>query len=314
MTKTKANQWTILKSIQDDYVLSWIEAFLIDRKVQGMSAGTLYFYQKKLALFMSFLDGQAITRIFEISPTDIRQYIFELQESGHNSGGVHACYRALKTFLRWYEAEAEPGEWSNPIKKVKAPKVPIEPLEPVQLEDVKAMILTCEKGNFFGERDRAILYSLLDTGARASEFVSINLEDLNLVTGAILIRSGKGSKPRMVYLGKKSRKAVRAYLKQRNDLSPALWITDDGERLTYSGLRQIIRRRAKRAGIECPGLHDFRRAFALNFLRNNPGEIYALQRLMGHADIQVLRRYLAQTEQDIQAAHRRGSPVDISLK
>ena len=314
MTKTKANQWTILKTIQDDYILSWIEAFLIDRKVQGMSDGTLYFYQKKLALFMSFLDRQAIIRISEISPTDIRQYIFELQESGHNPGGVHACYRALKTFLRWYESEAEPEEWNNPIKKVKAPKVPVEPLEPVEIEDVKAMVLTCEKGSFFGERDRAILFALLDTGARASEFVSMNLEDLDLITGSILIRSGKGGKPRMVYLGKKSRKAVRAYLKQRNDRNPALWVTDEEERLSYWELRQIIRRRAQTAKIEPPGLHDFRRAFALNFLRNNPGEIYALQRLMGHADIQVLRRYLAQTEQDIQAAHRRGSPVDISLK
>lgn len=106
---------------------------------------------------------------------------------------------------------------------------------------------------------------------------------------------------------------MRSYLKHRTDKSMALWVTVDGERLTYWGLRQIIRRLAVKAKIPVPGLHDFRRAFALNFLRNNPGEIYALQRLMGHADIQVLRRYLAQTDQDISNAHRRGSPVDHGI-
>jgi site-specific recombinase XerD len=72
------------------------------------------------------------------------------------------------------------------------------------------------------------------------------------------------------------------------------WLTDEGERLTYWGLNEVIRRRAKAAKVQKPGLHDFRRAFALNFLRNG-GDIFTLQRLLGHADLQVLRRYLAQT-------------------
>jgi integrase/recombinase XerD len=80
--------------------------------------------------------------------------------------------------------------------------------------------------------------------------------------------------------------------------------------MTYSGLRGIIRRRAHDAGLKAePSLHDFRRAFAINMLRSGV-DVFALQKLMGHADLQVLRRYLAQTNQDIQAAHMRGSPVD----
>jgi len=59
-------------------------------------------------------------------------------------------------------------------------------------------------------------------------------------------------------------------------------------------------------------LHDFRRAFALNYLRNG-GDIYNLQKLMGHADLQVLRRYLAQTTEDLKIAHHNFSPVDNSI-
>jgi integrase/recombinase XerD len=61
-----------------------------------------------------------------------------------------------------------------------------------------------------------------------------------------------------------------------------------------------------------PKLHAFRRAFALNMLRNGV-DIFVLQRLMGHADLQVLRRYLAQNDQDNQLAHMRGGPVDNNL-
>jgi len=93
-----------------------------------------------------------------------------------------------------------------------------------------------------------------------------------------------------------------------NPNSP-LWVTNKHNRLTYWGLNQIILRRAEEAHIEKPSLHDFRRAFALNFLRNG-GDIYSLQNLMGHADLQVLRRYLAQTTDDLHIAHRKFSPVD----
>jgi integrase/recombinase XerD len=150
----------------------------------------------------------------------------------------------------------------------------------------------------------------MDTGARAAEFVAIGIEDIEMTTGAVLIRHGKGRKPRTVFIGKKSRRAVRKWLRLRGTEPGALWLNVHGERLTYWGLRQVMRRRGEQAGIDkTPSLHSFRRLFALSMLRNGT-DIYSLQALMGHADLQMLRRYLAQTTQDLQEAHRRGSPVD----
>jgi integrase/recombinase XerD len=286
-----------------------VGAFMQDRKAQNMSPGTLYFYRMKLKLFTDYCEAQVVTLITEITPIIIRQYLLYLEEQGHNAGGIHACYRTVKTFLLWWENEIEPDDWKNPIRKVKAPKVGIEPLEPVSLDDISTMVDTCQKSTYLGERDKAILFCLLDTGARAQEFLDVNLEDINLVTGSMLIRQGKGRKPRTVFLGAKSRKAVRTYLKQRSDSNNALWVTESGERLTYSGLRGIVRRRAETAGLKEPSLHSFRRAFAINMLRAGV-DIYSLQELMGHADLQVLRRYLKQTNEDIAQAHRVGSPVD----
>jgi integrase/recombinase XerC/integrase/recombinase XerD len=180
------------------------------------------------------------------------------------------------------------------------------------MQDVHALVAACGSG-FSGARDKAIIISLLDTGARATEFLALNLEDLDLAAGSALIRKGKGRKPRMVFLGRKSRRAIRAYLRGRHDSNPALWLTNDGDRMTYAALRGVVRRRAQSAALKHePSLHDFRRAFAINMLRSGV-DVFALQRLMGHADLQVLRRYLAQTDADVQAAHMRGSPVDNNL-
>lgn len=310
MAQNTINQWTITNIAVDDSLSTWIEAFLVDRKSQNMAGGTLYFYRAKLKLFFTYCEGQVITRISQITPDTIRRYLLSLESSGHNPGGIHAAYRTLRTFLYWWEAETEPDGWKNPIRRVKAPKVPTEQIQPVELDTVSTLINQCAGSGFTAMRDKALLLFLLDTGARASEVCAVNLEDVDLMAGAVIIQQGKGRKPRTVFLGQKTRRALRAYIKQRAGGTPALFSTDDGERLTYWGLNQIIRRRAKSANLKKPELHDFRRAFALNFLRNNPGDIYSLQKLMGHTDLQVLRRYLAQTNQDLQAAHRRGSPVD----
>lgn len=317
MDQKNVDQLTInIQGLNDD-IFTWLEAFLLDKKVMNLSPATVQFYEDMLKQFFAFCDGQAITRITDITPDNLRRYMLFLAEQNHNPGGIHAAYRAVKVFLNWWEAETEPEGWKNPIRKVKAPKMAIEPIQPVEVHTIELLLSKCGGNDFIGIRDKALLLFLLDTGARAAEVCALNLEDVDLLSGSILIKSGKGRKPRTVYLGQKARRALRAYLKhwesqQANKDYHPLWLTDDGQRLTYWGMNQILRRRALAANVKKPGLHDFRRAFALNFLRNSPGEIFSLQKLMGHSDLQILRRYLAQTDMDIQEAHRRGSPVDNS--
>ena len=245
-----------------------------------------------------------------ITPNHIRRGLVELSQT-HNPGGVHVAYRVLRTFLRWLVAEGVLE--SNPIQRVKPPKLSIEPIEPVSIEAVKAMLGTCGK-DFTDRRDRAALMALLDTGCRAGEFTALTIGDVNLNTGTVMIRQGKGGKFRIVFLGATSRRELLRYLRLRGnpgDNEP-LWVTDEGRCLTFAGVRHIVRRRAEKAGVPVPGLHDFRRAFALACLRGGV-DLISLQRLMGHADLSVLRRYLAQVEADLQAAHTRGGPVDRLL-
>lgn len=308
MDSNNNNQWSIQKYSLDSYLPTAIDAFLIDRKAQNLSNGTIHFYRFKFKLLLLFCESQQVTQVEQITPNFIRQYLFWLRETGHSEGGVHAGFRTLRAFLRWWGDEVEPENWKNPINKVKAPKLDIQPLEPVALDIVKKLIDSCPN-TFEGLRDKAIFYALLDTGARANELLAMNSKDLNMVTGEILIRKGKGGKPRSVFVSKKSKKAIRQYLKVRKDDNSALWVKANGEALSYWGLVDLLDLRSKAAKINRPSLHDFRRAFALNMLRNGV-DIYSIQLLMGHADLQVLRRYLKQNTDDLAQAHRRGSPVD----
>jgi len=260
-----------------------------------------------------FLGYARVTEVRALTPPQLRDYCLHLA-SKRSPGGVHAAYRAIWVFLRWWEAETEPDHWVNPVRKVKPPKVPQIALEPVPLPDLRAMLSTCERRTFSRDRDRAILLCLLDTGGRASEFVAQELSDVNLSTGAIAVRHGKGGRTRATFLGIRARRDLIRYLRHRAHASPSdpLWITTSGRRLTYWGLREIVRRRANKAGTATPSLHIFRRAFELLSLRSG-ADLVSLQRLLGHADLSVLQQYLKQTQDDLRSAHERHGPVDHAL-
>jgi len=312
MFDLKTQDQGLITLSQQDYLPIVVESFLIDRKSQGLSPDTIDLYTKKLKYFLRYCEKQALTQVSQLTSDLIRRFLLELSET-HNPGGVHACFRPLRTMLYWSEEEEiMPAGWRNPIRRVKAPNLPTDPIEPVHIEEISLLLKSCQS-NYSGVRDKAMILGLLDTGARAKEFLNINLEDIDLATGAVMIRQGKGRKPRMVFFGRKTIRAIRSYFRNRHDNNPALWASIHGDRMTYSALRCLLRRRAEIVGLrEIPTPHDFRRAFALTMLRNGV-DIFALQKLMGHSDLQILRRYLAQTDEDIHIAHMRGSPVDSNL-
>lgn len=288
--------------------LEWAEAFIIDRKSRGLSPNTIPFYQKKLRNFLKYCEISQIHDIQELRATDIRKYILWLESKGHNKGGVHAHFRVLRTFLYWYQDENELTDWINPIQKVKVRRPRQEPLEPADIKAVRGMLEVC--GNdFTGVRDRLILLILIDTGLRAAELLGLNFDNVNPIVGTLQIMHGKGDKFRIVYLGKKTRIALRSYYRRIKHQEGALIIGVHGERLTYTGLRLLLKRRAEKAGVEYQSPHSFRRLFALTMLRNGI-DVFSLQLLMGHADLQMLRRYLKQAGSDLQKAHNQASPVD----
>ncbi|MCX6065486.1 MAG: phage integrase N-terminal SAM-like domain-containing protein, partial [Chloroflexi bacterium] len=165
---------------------TWITAFLRDVKTRGLSEFTHRFYQAELKFFADFCAEKDVSEVTQIDPALLRDFLEWLRTvRKRNPGGQHAAYRAVRAFLLWWEREAEPDDWKNPIKKVRAPKVSLAPLEPVPMLDVKAMLDTCGD-DFTGARDKAILLCLLDSGARAREFLALSLADVDYISGAVI--------------------------------------------------------------------------------------------------------------------------------
>jgi integrase/recombinase XerD len=139
--------------------------------------------------------------------------------------------------------------------------------------------------------------------------------DIDLSDGSIMVRRSKGRKGRIVFAGRQACRAIAAYLRTRQDANPLapLWLAYHAggqlTRLTYNGLREMVRRRSRQANVKAPSLHSFRRAFALTMLRNG-ADVVSLSRLMGHGSLPVLQRYLKQIKDDLGAVHGRYSPVD----
>lgn len=160
-----------------------------------------------------------------------------------------------------------------------------------------------------GDRDKAIIMILLDTGLRLGELSRLTIGDINLDNGEIYIRphrSGVKGKSRTVYLGARSRQAVWKYIAKRQaqrDLSQPLI------ELRGSSIRLLLSRIGKNAGVPHTHPHKFRHTFAITYLRNR-GDIFTLQRLLGHSTLDMTKRYLDIVREDLQDAHRYASPVD----
>jgi integrase/recombinase XerD len=303
-----------LRLVQSSDLLEEIRAFLIACQAKRLSPATVARYERELAKWRAWTEAHSCTQVQRITATDIRQYLITLEEAGHNPGGQHLAYRTIRRFLRWYDKEYEPAGWKNPISKVDAPKVPEEIKAPLNLEHLRKMLATCTTRNLVNDRDRAVLLCLLDSGCRASEFVALRVSDVDLIDGAVTVRRGKGGKDRTVILGAKSRAALGRYLRRRPGVGPndPLFARTDEAPLTYWGLWQIVRRRAKAAKVAMPGLHAFRRTFALLSLRGGM-DLESLRRILGHRDLSVIKRYLAQTKDDLRRAHEKSGPVDNLL-
>ena len=143
------------------------------------------------------------------------------------------------------------------------------------------------------------------------ELVDLNVGDFDRANGSLIVKRGKGGKTRATFVGQRTRRVLGSYLLFRpgaKDDAP-LWTIQNGDRMKPEGIRQAIRKRAKVAGVKAPGFHEFRRAFAVNFLRNG-GDVITLQRLLGHSSLVIINRYLALVDDDLRSSHAKHGVVD----
>lgn len=282
-------------------------AFILARQAQNVTQRTLGYYADKLHPFILHCEQTNVATVDQVAAATVRAYLVALQRRGLAPYTVHGVARAVRAFLRFCAADG----LIDAAPQFAMPKLPKTILPAFEPADVARLLDACTC-----DRDRLIVLTLLDTGLRANEFVTLDGADVDERNGAVLVREGKGQKQRTVYLGAQTRRTLAHYWRKagRPAAKAPVWTnTNTGDRLTDSGLRQLLQRLGQRARVDHCHPHTFRRTFALWSLRGGM-DVHTLAALMGHADIHVLKQYLALTGRDLQRAHREAGPVDRMLK
>lgn len=285
-----------------------LDIFITAKEAERCTPRTIETYRFTLERFRDWLATQNVFDARNITPHHIRLFLAGLDKQGRAAGYIHIYARTIKTWVRFLHTEGLIP--TDPMQNVAMPRLDKKILPAFTPEDVKLLLNACNT-----ERDRALVLCLLDTGCRAAELVALSVGDVNSKNGAVTIRQGKGRKDRLAFMGAKARKALLRYLMTRPEAQPAEPLFPSftsRERLKTNGLLLLCRRLGERAGVEHCHPHTFRRTFALWSLRAGMN-IYALQQIMGHSDLEVLRKYLALVEEDLEDAHRKHGAVDNML-
>lgn len=298
------------KSLAKDFSAA-IDAFLSYSKSKNLSPQTIKYYHFSLLPFTRFLDEHYpnITPE-EITASIVREAVTWQKEKTSASTANH-CLALIKRLFNFLCNEGYIPE--NPTTRLEKLRTTKTVIETFTNEHIKKIMSVCKGSAFLDIRDRAIILTLLDTGIRAGELCGLNMEDLDLDGQTLRIRHGKGDKERIVPFGQGVRWALIQYLRTREGVqNEQLFITHDRKTLDRCRLKDLVRRRCLRAGIEGIRIspHTFRHTAAVSYLRAG-GDTFTLQRLLGHTSQEMTKRYCESlSAEDVKIKHRQFSPVD----
>lgn len=297
-----------------------IQAFYVYQKSGKYATNTIEGYKRTLVLICNFLNNPDLD---EISITDLREFMISLAEKDITESTRQYYWKVIKSFFKWAEEELE---ISRPDKRLVMPKVQKPDILPYTEEEVKRLIKACGKmkpstptnraayqaKRSTAKRDQLIIMILLDTGMRVSELCRLKYTDINLENKSIHIQTfetGIKTHDRTVYLGNTTMKLLIPYTSEKINEDDFLVKGRNGRPLNRNSVAHLLTRIGKRAQVPGTDAHRFRHTFAIQYLRNG-GDIYTLQRLLGHRSLEIVKNYLRLSEIDAENAHKKASPAD----
>jgi len=300
------------------------DSFLFECEAKGLSPHTIVFYRRYLDCLGEFLNRAGVSAPSCVTRELLRTYVEEVRQRptfggrDRSDGGRPVAPRTVnchtvtvKAFFRYLTREGYlPADAAEGLTQMRQPQKVIGAFTQQQ---VRALLAQPNRTTFAGLRDHAVMLLLLDTGLRLNEAVSLTLADVDWSQSVVTVRHPKGGRQRQVPLGRAAKRALWRYLDRRGEVpgQDLIFVTQTGDSLSPKTVQKAIQEYGRRAGIEgvrCSP-HTFRHTFATWWLRNG-GDVFTLQRILGHSSLEMVKRYLSLSTEDLQAAHRRWSPGD----
>lgn len=272
-----------------------LEEYLMSKALEGKSPGTVARYRYELQRVLAYINK----KVQDVTAYDISNYMRAYksirQVSNQTLKNVRAVYSSFFSWLR------DRGRiQKNPMAMVEAIKVEQKLRKPYSDEDREMLLRSC-----ITLRDKAMMEFFYSTAVRVSELSALNRDDIHF-TSKDLIVFGKGSKERTVYLNDRTNMYIKEYLNSRTDDNPALFVSikSPHDRLTKTGIEDIIRRTGLRAGVVKAHPHRFRRTAATNAL-NRGMPVQEVAQLLGHAKLETTMVYCNVDQAGVKYHHQK---------
>ncbi len=279
---------------------------------RGLAANTLLAYRRDLDHFSNWFSQSGQRDHLRLGVKDLSGYLSFLREAKLAPPSIARHLVALKMFYRFLRLENRVEQHAVDLLNTPAlwRRIP-HVLNP---EAVTRLLSAPAEGDRFYFRDRAILETLYATGARASEVAGLKLEDLYLEHGFCKC-FGKGSKQRVVPLGRPARQALGDYLQrlrpklaERAADSPWVFLSKAGQPLSREMLWMLVKKYVRRAGVTGKvSPHTLRHSFATHLLEGG-ADLRTVQELLGHANIRTTQHYTQVDRNRLRAIHRKFHP------
>ena len=288
-----------------------MEAFLKSLTGKNASEHTVRAYRNELRRFAQFLGPDLGWK--DVDHVYIRSFLSHLHSSGLSKVSVGRALAALRSMYRWLAREGIVEQ--NPAKLVAMPRTPKKLPRVPTMEEMNTLLDSgMPETAKFPERDRAIFELLYGCGLRNSELIGIELGDLDMANGLILIR-GKGKKQRYVPLEGKAEEALKSYAEARQKVlaesrknTRRLFINHRGGPLTTRSVARIVKQIAVAKGLP-PDVHPhtLRHAFGTHLLSEG-ADLRAIQELLGHERLSTTQKYTQLSIKQVMEVYDRTHP------
>ncbi len=282
------------------------QQFLTSRRVLGLSPTSIRSY----ADVLHYLETHGFpTRLDTLTVDDIEKYIAYLLDGGMKPVTVNGKLRTLKAMLGYaFTRGILPN---NPMRRVKFLRHERTIIKAFDRTQIRKIIQTCDDGTFVGVREAALVYMMLDTGCRISELLGLRMGDIDAPHHRATVM-GKGRKPRVVYYTHMTANALESYLENRGTLPhDIVFVSETNAPAKVRTVQDRLHDVGIRAGITGVRMspHTFRHTFAKMYIQNG-GDIFTLQKMLGHTTLDMVRKYVEMFGDDVSEAHAKYSPVD----
>jgi integrase/recombinase XerD len=293
----------------------WLDHLRVER---GAADNTLTSYRRDLTRYGQFLSSRGISDPAAVREVDVTDFLASLREgtperqplSASSAARTLVAVRGLHRFLA-----VEGATETDPAVGVPPPKAPKRLPKGISVTEVENLLAAASLGDTPASfRDRALLEVLYGAGARISEAVGLDLDDIDLGQGSVRL-FGKGNKERIVPLGSYAQEALTAYtvrtrpsLVLRGKGTPALFLNLRGARLSRQGAWSAIHAAAGRAGLgDTVSPHTLRHSFATHLL-DGGADVRVVQELLGHASVTTTQIYTMVTVQHLREVYAEAHP------